>query len=144
MGCDIHLHVELLIDGKWVHYNHLDTDRNYYLFSKMADVRSDQQWTKKIVPISKPKGLPDNLSDVTLLDLIRWESDAHSQSWLSSHEVAELYRWMSETETNNGYPKWFRQSFGYLFSGGYEDFHKNTEETPEGIEDFRFVFWFDN
>ena len=39
MGCDIHLHVEVKIKGKWLHYNHPNIDRCYWLFTKMAGVR---------------------------------------------------------------------------------------------------------
>ena len=40
MGCDIHLHAEIKVNGKWEHYAHPHIRRDYRLFAKMASVRN--------------------------------------------------------------------------------------------------------
>lgn len=41
MGCDIHLHQEVKINGEWHHYRLAEMPRNYEVFEKMAGVRGD-------------------------------------------------------------------------------------------------------
>ena len=50
MGCDIHAHLEIKIDGKWLYYSPVNINRNYNVFAKTAGVRN---YTGKIIPISK-------------------------------------------------------------------------------------------
>jgi len=90
MGCDIHLHIEVLIDGKWEHYSAPCIWRDYPLFTKMAGVRD---YDGSIAPISLPKGMPDNASLITVLEYKRIDSDGHSHSWLSLKEIGELIAW---------------------------------------------------
>ena len=78
MGCDIHVHFEIKLNGKWEHYSNPSIDRNYELFAKMADVRNDYE--NPIIPISFPKGLPKDLSVVTKFEVDHWGSDGHSHS----------------------------------------------------------------
>ncbi len=131
MGCDIHLHVEQKVSGKWEHYNYPRIDRSYVLFGKMAGVRGEEK------PISLPKGFPDDASYPTTLDYRRWGEDGHSHSWLNREELIELKAWFVSE-----YPEdlWrFYDVFGFFYGGGLED---PLEETP--AEDVRVVFWFDN
>jgi len=110
MGCDIHTYVEIKRNvnniEKWTtadyykknrYYTdypeeekqyevvHIYDDRNYGLFSILADVRnySDNE------PISQPKGLPEDCCDE-----IRKESDydgidGHSHSWFTLKELKD-------------------------------------------------------
>lgn len=110
MGCDIHTYVEIKRNvnniEKWAtadyyrknrYYTdypeeekqyevvHIYDDRNYGLFSILADVRnySDNE------PISQPKGLPEDCCDE-----IRKESDydgidGHSHSWFTLKELKD-------------------------------------------------------
>lgn len=41
MGCDIHLHSEVMVDGVWHHHAKGQVERNYRLFAKMANVLND-------------------------------------------------------------------------------------------------------
>lgn len=135
MGCDIHLHVEIKIAGKWEHYNHPDVNRCYALFGKMAGVRDD-----RIKPISLPKGLPNDASITTKFDSEYVQG--HSHSYLTSKEVVKLILWGTNYFDRDDW--WDSDFFGYLFDSGFDNFIKYPEEYPEGLEDFRFVFWFDN
>jgi hypothetical protein len=136
MGCDIHLHIEVKVAGKWLHYGAPNINRWYKLFEKLAGVRGDVEHA-----ISPPKGIPKDISTITKLAYDGWGSDAHSTSWLSIEEIRELSEWLDN-------------SHGGFMSG--KDLEHNilntylegnsfglTEETP-WIEDVRFVFWFDN
>ena len=139
MGCDIHLHGEVKINGKWEHLTTGRSIRNYALFAKMAGVRNAPEYN--ITPISEPKGLPDDCSSVTIFDYSRWIGDAHSASWFSSKEIKELEEWWFDWRM-----QWTKdwKAFedevigGYLFGYGWDD----IEEA--GVEDARIVFWFDN
>jgi hypothetical protein len=147
MGCDIHLHIEIKINGKWHHYQHPNVSRNYRLFSLMADVRNDERDT--ITPIAKPRGFPKDATTVTRFDKAKWDADGHSHSWLSAGEVAEMIetreawdyaRTPQEKATQYG----ASDLFGWLFGNSYSGFIKYPGDNPKGLEDFRFVFWFDN
>lgn len=141
MGCDIHMHIEVKTEGEWHHYSHPSVRRNYYMFSKMADVRNEPE---DVEPIAGPKGLPDDITKLTELDADRWEGDAHSHSWLGSEEISTLSAWFDATEykAKNEYSLecWLHTYLG----GNGLDIHKYPEEKPEWVEDIRFVFWFDN
>lgn len=108
MGCDIHLFVERLIDGKWCHVpapecwdnDKLElvasaaevpswarswfSDRNYNLFSWLAGVRD---YGEKNTPLAKPRGVPGNASLEVRRERRRWGVDGHSGSRFT---VAEL------------------------------------------------------
>lgn len=140
MGCDIHFHVEIKVDGEWQHYGHINVGRNYRLFGIMAGVRSHD-----VDPIVDPKGLPDDMNVVTKMDAEQWGRDGHTHSWLSSEEVFLLTEAIKEDGGITG-----RSDFeccdiwGYLFGNSYSGFIRYPEDRMPGVEDFRFVFWFDN
>ena len=139
MGCDIHLHTEVKIDGNWHHYGKPSIERDYNLFALMAGVRD----YNNITPISAPKGIPDDATFLTKYDLERYGRDAHTPSWFNSKEIARLYKWVA---AKMGLEHWRieREYWGYLFGNGWEGFHKHPEDYPRGLEDVRFIFWFDN
>jgi len=137
----MHLHIEIKINDVWEHYGCPYIPRDYEMFGKMAGVRN-----KEIIPIVQPKGLPE---DITLLTKIGHEQEKyHHESWFNISEIAEFEKWFNERakrtkETFRWYPgaSWFlylEEMTGYLFCNGF------TENTRLGIQDVRFVFWFDN
>ena len=85
MGCNCSAHIEVKIGGKWEHYSAPKIQRYYKVFEKMAGVRGDVTNA-----ISTPKGLPDDISVITKMDV---DKDAHNQSWLSLDEFKELYEY---------------------------------------------------
>jgi hypothetical protein len=144
MGCDIHSHAEKRNKetGAWekVHdcflsdefhrreYGKDRTDepfvyRNYNLFAFLAGVRN----RIGCVPISFPKGIPDDVSDEVRHSYNLWNYDSHSASYLYLREMLE-YNYDEARE--------------YLS----EDYFKVIEELKAigDPDDVRVVFWFDN
>jgi hypothetical protein len=139
MGCDIHFHAEVKINGIWHHYAQKDVDRNYALFAKMANVRNQDL---EIEPISDAKGLPEDLSFLTNFFYQREKIDAHSESWLSAEEIAILGEWIKGQIWGANFRE--SQDFGWLFGNSWSSFLRYREDYPNEVEDIRFVFWFDN
>jgi hypothetical protein len=141
MGCDIHLHAEVKIKGQWHHYSAANIDRNYDLFGKLAGVRRD------FTPIAAPKGLPQDLSVVTAVELARWNTAAHTHSWLNAAEIRALKDWgktQSWWKCATNFRDWEDESVGYLFDNDWSGFVTHPHEYPPDLEDIRWVFWFDN
>lgn len=139
MGCDIHLHTEIKVDGKWHHYSQPRVQRDYVLFFKLAGVRGPFDGVN---PIAEPRGVPNDLSFTTKFDVDYMGDDGHSHSWLTGDELAEVVRWNDERRVSET-GQWFstEHSFlGYLFGNGWG----RDSEHPKSIEDVRAVFWFDN
>lgn len=110
MGCDIHMYVEYKrsINSKdtWVSGDYfkmnpyyktdeyerefecieLYGDRNYTLFSTIAGVRD---YTDKVVPVSEPKGIPEDATAYVKQENERWDGDGHTHSWLTLKEIKE-------------------------------------------------------
>ena len=125
MGTDITLHAEIKFNDEWHHYSELHIKRFYDLFAYMANVRN----TGQIIPISSPKGLPDDITAVTRLHFKMKERDAYNMSWLSSAEAKKLFS-IAYTRPND-----HCEDFGYLFGSSYSSY-------IEDIQDYRFVMWF--
>lgn len=146
MGTDIHLHIEIKVNGKWEHYNKPKIDRNYELFAKLAGVRI----VKGIEPISLPKGLPEDLSAITKMHA-DWQSEfQHSHSWLDVNEIREVEEWWKKyylkhwhTHSTEGV-SYIESQWGYLFGDAISGFGAFPESYPAEIEDVRMVFWFDS
>lgn len=137
MGCDIHGHLEIKLAGKWRHYSVTNFERDYELFSKIAGVR---EHNNKVAPISMPKGLPRDLSEITKLDADRWGEDGHSHTWLSAGEIATLSHYMDARDV----PIFMHDGMGWLFGNGWEYFNKFRDDCPPEVEDIRLICWFDN
>ncbi len=137
MGCDIHLFTEIKVGGKWITHSVCHVPRNYELFGKMAGVRSDAK------PIAAPKGMPEDAGELTRMYAKYWEGDGHNHSWFSGAEIAELEEWAQEVPWVGHFPE-SKLNWGYLFGNSWGGFERYPGERPEGVEDVRFVFWFDN
>lgn len=137
MGCDIHMHFEIKVNGEWHHYGPARFSKNYAVFARMANVRN----STGVEPISKPRGLPDDCTFSTKLDSDHWGVDGHSHSYLSSKEFIDLCEWAQSLA--------FVQSslfaeIGDLYGNSWEGFYEYREDYPKFVEDYRVVFWFDN
>src|SRR5687767_487012 len=144
MGCDIHLHIEIKINDTWHHYSHPHVTRNYGLFAKMAGVRNHGLG---IIPIAMPKGLPDDITELTkyCFDRDNRSYYPHDISWLGPAEIAELEDWLNETYPGDfGHDLEHSLLHCYLFGNSFAGFHKYPEEREPNLTDLRFVFWFDN
>lgn len=142
MGCDIHLHVEVKIDGVWHHYAHPSIGRDYELFAKLAGVRN-YHGTE---PIALPRGVPDDATIITKMEFD--DCHCHSHSWISAEEIVALedwYRTRSDVQARFGQPNVeYDLMRCYFFHNTFGGFHKYPDERPDGVEDLRFVFAFDN
>jgi hypothetical protein len=144
MGCDIHVHSELNINGQWHHLSELTLCRNYDLFCYMAGVRGGYRDSPE--PISQPRGLPEDVSFITNIICNKFGNDGHSHSWLSSAETVKVGEFLEEQHKKSGSKDYFcaEKVLGYIFGNGWKQFTEYPEELPEGVEDGRLVFWFDN
>lgn len=119
MGCDIHVYTERKNrDGKWEcadffevneYYDKDDNDeweqpmnhvdfykgRDYELFGALAGVRSD-------IEHIEPKGIPDDCSKECKEDFIRWDSDAHTPSWMTITELKDHQKKLGNTVKRSG------------------------------------------
>jgi len=158
MGCDIHIWAETKIDGKWLlstkaagfnnrrhEFNHCAQDeeekwrnmivdaspyagRNYYLFAMLANVRN---YHNEVVPISEPRGVPDDASDIYLKIVKFWDGDGHSHSYLT---LKELHDAVNEREAEFASQTYFIKTYEYLLKLA----------SDPNVEDVRLVFFFDN
>ena len=126
MGCDIHAHVEIKLNGKWQHYSCPPIQRWYLLFEKICGVRGNV--TNAITP---PRGLPDDITEVT--KYCYENEDAHTATWLTAKELDELINWADSLSDDSFQLK----EFGYLNGNMF------SRTNPE-ITDCRFICWFDN
>lgn len=86
MGCDIHLHTERKIKGKWVNLNSdLGVHRNYTLFAILAGVRNYDY----NIPINSAKGVPADASNEYLDAVNEMEGDGHNHSYLTLQEILD-------------------------------------------------------
>ncbi len=124
MGCDIHLHTEVKVAGKWHHMGHPFIRRHYLLFAKMANVRNDP--VRVIDPIKRHLGIPEDATELTKLcfELDRENYSDLREGWLDSIHIRELYEWYDKLNEAHGLEGWW--AFRIPF------------------EDVRFIFWFDN
>lgn len=134
MGCDIHLHTEVKIEGKWRHWGNPGIDRWYVLFEKMAGVRGDIENA-----IVAPKGLPEDITFETKFDYENYGGGMHSMSWLSVEEIDEVYKWYDKNKMKGMFIIELDLHIGFILGNGWNDIQEDN-----GIEDVRWVFWFDN
>lgn len=165
MGCDIHCHIEVKINGQWHHWSAPEIQRNYSLFARMAGVRAYA--LTAATPIAEPRGF---VTDPTIITEIHWDhggdGDWHTPSWFTGAEIdrlieerrAEAEREIDEAVANNTevtadmrtrayrnpWNAYDRGGLGYLFDRDKFDVKASPGDYPDGVEDCRLVFWFDN
>ncbi len=135
MGCDLHLHTEVKIDGQWEHYAEGNMDRDYQLFELMAGVRGDED-----MAISPPRGMPEDASKLTRIICDDYGEDGHSHSYLTASEIPRLEEFFRKVRDDN-FPE---RQWGYFFCNTWGGFSLHPKGIPHMIQDVRFVFWFDN
>jgi len=142
MGTDIHAHVEVQVAGQWLHFNAPHVERDYALFTKMAGVRE----ATGIEPIARPRGLPEDLSDVTRILWEREKDNAHSTSHLTRAEIEALGDWYltrSDIRETQGRFNGLEGVFGYVDSNPLASMGGGGRKARELFDDIRIVFWFD-
>ena len=113
-------------DGYWcVPYSkEFFSDRNYYLFSILADVRNDGS----IDPLDYTRGIPNDCSSGYSYITKQWEGDAHSHSYFTLKELLDV--------------NWDNYQMEYL-----SEFMETIEKMKTIDDDsnkVRCVFFFDN
>lgn len=76
--------------------------RNYNLFSILADVRNGYGFAgvdtgDGFVPITKPRGVPEDASHYFRHQVAEWGPDGHSHSWISLLDLID-YDWQQVTK----------------------------------------------
>lgn len=110
-------------DDEW-YCDSIYSDRNYYLFAVLADVRN----SNNIDPISEPKGIPDDASAGFLYKSEQWKNDAHSHSYFTLAELLDV-DW---SVYNENYLQTFFEVIEYM---------KQIDPNPGKV---RCCFFFDN
>lgn len=142
MGCDIHWHSEVKVDGVWHHHSNPRISRDYWLFALLAGVRN---YGNEVNPISEPRGFPEDASVITKIDRDRWGRDGHSDSIIEASEMKQV---IEAWKAKRGYTG--PDTIGFLFGNYWSDFlvelreNEHERKNYERIEDVRWVFWFDN
>jgi len=139
MGCDIHMHTEIKVNGKWLHFSQPRLERDYEMFGWLAGVRRDGTCL-----FGEPKGVPDDASDTTAL-CFREDGErcgAHTPSWIGAEEIERFYAKRKERDPKDF--SWEHEQMGYLFGNGWDWWRREPTSYPKCIQDIRWVFWFDN
>ncbi len=140
MGCDIHLQQEVKIKGVWHHYAHCSTGRNYKLFAKMG--YTDR--ASGIDPVAPLRGFPEDATYLTAFIYQDWGIDAHNPSWLNADEIRQVIEWKAALKEPFHYPP----EWGYFFGNGWDAWVRYPDDCKRlrdaGVEDIRWIFWFDN
>ena len=167
MGCDIHPWLEVCKSKKWSFVKVVELGRNYDMFGIIAGVRN----YVNAIPISEPKGLPNDVSNKITEESNGWNYDGHSHSWLNWKEIRD-YDWKqvfhdgreSAVSKQTGEPLWKSSysnkdhvsediEFKFLdvvaqdcLSNDYIELFNEMEDLSHryGSENVRIVFWFDN
>lgn len=110
------------------------TDRNYDLFGDIAGVRRQGP---------APRGIPEDVSDLAMMEIEAWDSDGHSHTWLLLREALPLFIEHGQL----GKPdKAVLTAFKHGTEAALEEyvsyFHASHDEGT--LDDYRLVIWFDN
>lgn len=111
--------------------------RNYGLFAAIAGVRGKGP---------APRGMPDDASDLAVMEVDEWGSDGHSHTWMLLsealrpfvvHQIEEAAWATAVAGKLTGMDDWewagsFLEHFGVSLNDG------------ETLDDYRLVIWFDN
>jgi hypothetical protein len=111
LGCDIHCILEQRDGVRWIGVNRFEPiplraidmrsppldshanwlywnieQRDYRLFERLANVRSDGRGENP-----DPRGIPDDASELSRMEIDHWGSDGHSHSWGLLSEIGGLF-----------------------------------------------------
>lgn len=146
MSVSMKFHAEVKINGVWNHYTTKKINNELGLYQAL-DVDMELDSIEVIIPQSK--GLPNDLCQLTLFDKNLYERYCFGHSWMNSDEIALLYKWIdseSKEKEDGEYASCYGRIgayyFGYLFGYDWSSFLANDIDI-DGIEDVRFIYWFE-
>jgi len=158
MGCDMHLHVEVKIEGEWHHYSRPEVFNAVNAF--YAFMGSERGFDFDIKPMIAPRGMPKDATAITKLMESDWEGDSYSHSYVMGDELAELDKcWNRIAEDlkrefpEEGEPTDKRYDIeADILQCNHAFIHRYTHPLLEeerkhfpfdlAIEDVRWVYWF--
>jgi hypothetical protein len=105
--------------------------RNYAFFAALAGVRGDGP---------EPKGVPDDASELALLEVEGWDAGGHSHSWDTLEQF--LFRWVTVQRGDEEISSAFQALFVGDKTGGL--LQKLAQYYTDQGEEYRVVYWFDN
>lgn len=115
--------------------------RNYELFARLAGVRGEGP---------EPRDLPEDVSEYVANEYEGWGHDAHSASWYSADDFARIYTSTYDENEDGDIP--LNPYVARRIDTGAEmavalflrDKASVYVQDNESVNDYRFVFWFDN
>lgn len=146
MSCDMHAHIEVLHDGKWLHYASPNIKRSDILFKLFAGQSSYAQkipYTAK--PVPSIKKLPDNRSDGTRIDYAQDQknlTELHHAGVATKNDLVLIQAELQDAAET-------AKVHGIKFKPDLEEdiFHTyingNLIHEHRGYDDVRIIFWFD-
>lgn len=108
------------------------SERNYDFFAKLAGVRGNGP---------APRGIPNDISDLTRAELRWFREDGHSHSWASLLEFTEA--WLSACDIHPWTGEWVKEK---LLMNGVSPmvYWLSGWNISEHGYEYRVVYWFDN
>jgi len=160
MGCDIHAYREHKINDRWFSSDNWHEDSSAYEENASDDLHLAVTWDEKIGSRNydafgllagvryefdyslEAKGIPDDVSPLVHEEYLRWDVDAHTPSYITKLELAELRIRLNlvvnpSTETSYSQDRYLLSLIQSL------DEISEWIYIPKGTEQ-RIVFWFDN
>lgn len=127
MGCDMHFHLERLLEGGWINVAtpRFDYWRSYTLFAELG-----YRGRREVASVAELRGMPEDATAESREDFESWTVDAHSPGWLTIGEILASLPEDPELRAD-------QQRFHFL-----ERLQQAVRE-PLNSGD-RIVFWFDN
>ena len=143
MGCDIHVMLEKKYYDKWVSVNQcpVNTGRSYDFFAAIANVRCRGEGDYM------PVGIPKDACSRTHYEVERCGIDGHSHSWMEAEKFTMMYTIHSlepEVAAELVSKRLEGNSEALVFNKLLDYFGYTSWDDEIYIEEFRFVFWFDN
>jgi hypothetical protein len=121
-------------ENKWVNDGLTWSSRSYNLFAALAGVRS---YDSGLIPISQPRGVPDDISPMVMQAFKGWELDGHTHSWLGLDEILKF-------KPPAGWDDNTRACWKEFVAGPVGLAKKLADEKNDSYKNWRWVFWFDN
>lgn len=147
MGTDISLHVEVKLQGRWLHYSAPHVVRDYAVFRKIGGVRMTED--SEEVPIGHNRGVPEDASEIT--SLIYKLRGGHDASFLTREEIVAFSEWfdghIKDNQLRYEHVKFHGLDgvIGYLFGDpitSLGEIYEDKKFVGTAFEDVRFIFWF--
>jgi hypothetical protein len=118
-----------LVDNDYWSCHQAYSERNYYVFSILADVRNSSLGGQgRVDTIDYPRGIPNDASSAYLYYTNKWSGDGHSHSYFTLKELLEV-DWSE-----------YDQEYIKNFLNIIEDL-KSIDPDPNNV---RICFFFDN